>query len=125
MSSSKRTANTTNNTEITDSRVVGGDASINLSANDSTVRLSMTDHGAVTGGLALGGEAITAAVKLADNTNATAGNMFAGALDAIENANDRLSLAYQSGQAGEQVGLKYAGFIVVGLGVLAFAASRK
>ena len=41
--------------------------------------------------------------------------MFAGAVGAVSKANERLALAYQSGQAGDQTSLKYAGFIVVGL----------
>ena len=41
--------------------------------------------------------------------------MFNGALGAVKQANENLSLAYQSGQAGDQTSLKYAGFIVVGL----------
>lgn len=135
MSSSKRNTSTTNNTEITDSRVVGGDGSVNLSANDSNVSFVATDHGAVSGGLNLGSQAITAATRMAADTNATTGNMFAGALDfagasqgsaiaAVSDANERLALAYQSGQAGDQTQLKYAGFAVVGLAALAFAATK-
>lgn len=124
MSSSKRTTSTTNLNEITDSRVVGGDGSVNLSANDSTVALTMTDYGAVAGGLDLGSQAITAATQMAANTNAAGGDMFAGALEAVSNANDKLATAYQSGQAGEQTQLKYAGFAVVGLAALAFAATK-
>ena len=44
-----------------------------------------------------------------------ASNMFDGAVSAVSKANERLALAYQSGQAGDQTQLKYAGFAVVGL----------
>lgn len=164
MSSSKRVTETTNLTEITDSRVVGGEGSVNLSANDSRVSMVMTDHGAVSGGLGLGSQAVTAAAKMAADTNKTGASMFAGALDfagknnsqafafagdgldfassnnrqafgfagdamsqavgAISAANSQLADAYQSGNAGDQTQLKYAGFIVVGLAVAAFAVSK-
>lgn len=127
MSSSKRTTETTNLTEITDSRVVGGDNSVNLSANDSRVSVMATDHSAVAGGLKLGSEAITTAAKMTADTNATTGGLFSGALEFANatqtQAIDAVKSAYQSGQGGDQVALKYAGFIVVGLA--AFAAFKK
>jgi hypothetical protein len=135
MSSSKRVTETTNLTEITDSRVVGGDNSVNLSANDSNVSVYATDHGAVAGGLSLGSEAVTAATRMAADTNKTTASLFAGALEfggdalsmaagAMSSANEQLADAYQQGNAGDQTQLKYAGFVVVGLAALAFAASK-
>lgn len=121
-SSSK--ASTQNKTEVTDSRVVGGDNSVNLSANDSTVSVIATDHGAVSGGLELGSMAITAATQSAAQVGASSASMFEGALGAVSDANERLALAYQSGNAGEQTQLKYAGFVVVGLAALAFVSTR-
>lgn len=141
-------SSTTNQTQITDSRVVGGNDAVNLSAFESSVNVSTTDRGAVAGGLALGTQAISAATQNATNTLATSENMFAGALGTFENlltttigainnnsqaalgtinsnssaaigaagdAAGMLGDAYQSGQAGDQTQLKYAGFVVVGL----------
>lgn len=123
-SSSKSATSST--TTVTDSRVVGGDGSSNLSLNHSAgATVIATDHGAVAGGLELAGQAITENTKLAANLSATGASMFEGALDAVSDSSERLALAYQSGQAGDQVGLKYAGFVVVGLAALAFVASRK
>ena len=129
------TASTTN---IDAKRVVGGDGSVNVSADVSGGGLTVvqTDQGAVSAGLALGGQAVDAAAKLATNTQAQAGSMFKDALSAVRantsdafglvsDTNERLALAYQSGQAGEQTQLKYAGFAVVGLAALAFLAGRK
>lgn len=113
---------TTNTTENRDMRVVGGDQSVNVSANDSTVTL--TDHGAVKAGLDLGSKALD---TVSDTTRAamnSSGDMFQGALDAVQASNERLALAYQSGQAGDQTTLKYAGFIVVGLAAVMLFAKR-
>jgi hypothetical protein len=104
-------SSTSSKTDIRDMRVVGGDNSTNLSANlgeKSTMNVQVTDHGAVSGGLALGTQAIDAAARSAEATAATGASMFEGAVAAVEKA-------YQSGQAGDQVQLKYAGFVVVGL----------
>lgn len=128
------TASTTN---IFDKRVVGGDGSTNLSADVSgTLVMNQTDHGAVSGGVALGTQAIDAATKAAAGTQASAQSMFKDALatvkttqesaiGAVNQANERLTDAYQQGQAGDQTTLKYAGFIVVGLAALAFVAGKK
>jgi hypothetical protein len=110
--SSSTTAATTNNTDM---RVVGGDDSVNLSAQNSTVSVIATDHGAVSAGLDLSSKAIDASTKTASASLEAGTNMFEGALSAVSSANDKLALAYQSGQAPEQTMLKYAGFAVVGL----------
>lgn len=116
MSSSR--SNTSNLTQVTDSRVVTGDQSLGLSVNHSNgVTVTTTDYGAVQGALDLGAQAIS-------STQATAGDMFAGALGAVTKANEQLADAYRQGNAGEQVQLKYAGFVVVGLAALAFIAPR-
>lgn len=115
---------TSSSTEISDMRVVGGDNSVNLSAKGSTVSVVATDQGAVAGGLALGSEAIDAVTKTAANTVAGSAAMFEGALGAVSAANESLAQAYQNGNAGEQTQLKYAGFIVVGLAVVAFVGSQ-
>lgn len=114
-SSQADSSQTTNNT---DSRVVGGNDSINLSANNSTVSMISTDHAAVSGALNLGTHAIDANAQNASQTLQAGANMFQGALDAVSHSGDKLALAYQSGQAGDQTQLKYAGFVVVGLAVV-------
>ena len=104
-SSSSASSSTTNNTDM---RVVGGNDSANISAQNSSVSVVSTDHGAVNAAVGLANKAI--------DTNATSSAaMFSGALGAVSGANERLALAYQSGQAGDQTSLKYAGFVVVGL----------
>jgi hypothetical protein len=116
MSSSR--SNTSNLTQVTDSRVVTGDQSLGLSVNHSNgVTVTTTDYGAVQGGLDLASQAVS-------RTMETSGELFAGALGAVNAANDRLADAYQQGQAGDQVQLKYAGFVVVGLAALAFIGTR-
>lgn len=114
---------TTTSTEVSDQRVVGGDDSINVSSRGS-VSVVTTDAGAVAGGIALGSKAIDAAVKSAEATSASSSQLFEGALGAVSDANERLALAYQSGNAGEQTMLKYAGFVVVGLAALAFVGAN-
>ena len=110
--SSSASSSTTNNTDM---RVVGGADSVNLSAQNSDVSIIATDHGAVEAGMQLGSQAITASTKTATAAMDAGSNMFEGALNAVSSANDKLALAYQSGQQPEQTALKYAGFAVVGL----------
>ena len=125
-SSSKSSSSTTNLTENADMRVVGGEGSTNVSASDSFVSVMTTDHGAVQAGMTLGTQAIDAATVNTANTLAASKSIFQGALTsnseanrnaigAVTSANERLALAYQSGQAGDQTSLKYAGFVVIGL----------
>lgn len=111
-SSSASSSSTTNNTDM---RVVGGADSINLSAQNSDVNLVTTDHGAVSAGMQLGSKAIDASAASAGAALNAGSDMFSGALGAVTQANERLALAYQSGQAGDQTSLKYAGFVVIGL----------
>lgn len=121
-------SSTSSTTNIYDKRVVGGDGSTNVSADVSgggSLTVVQTDQGAVDAGLALGSKAIDAATKAAAGTQATAASMFDGALSAVKDSNERLALAYQSGQAGDQTTLKYAGFAVVGLAAFAFLAGKR
>lgn len=111
-SSSASSSSTTNNTDM---RVVGGAESTNVSAQNSNVSLITTDHGAVTAGMQLGSQAIDASTASAGAALSASSDMFSGALGAVSKANERLALAYQSGQAGDQTSLKYAGFVVIGL----------
>ena len=123
-SSSK--SETSSRTENIDARVVGGAQSTNVSAKDSQVSVIATDFGAVQAGMVLGTEAIAASVKNTGALLAAGKSMFQGVLNSasdanesalgiVSSANERLALAYQSGQAGDQTSLKYAGFAVVGL----------
>lgn len=85
----------------------------NIKATDSTV--VVTDGGAVKNALDFAGAAskqITAAGQ----------SMYDGALATVRDQNKLLASAYQQGQAGDQTQLKYAGFAVVGLAVVAAAA---
>ena len=112
---SSSSANQTSTTNNTDARVVGGNDSTNLSANNSTVSVIATDHGAVQAGMQLGTQAIDA-VTTANATDAAAtADMFKGALATVQQSSNLVAQAYQQGGAGDQTTLKYAGFIVVGL----------
>ena len=113
--SSSSSASTTNNTDM---RVVGGDSSTNLSTQNSgsgTVNVVATDQGAIKAGMTLASQAIDASTHNTGAVLDTTTQIYQGALGAVSDANQRLALAYQSGQAGDQTQLKYAGFIVVGL----------
>lgn len=85
-SQSSSSATTENKTDIRDMRVVGGEKSNNISANDSNINLSVTatDFGAVQGGLNTAGQAFALSTQLVgDNTrqNLNAGlSMFDGAI---------------------------------------------
>lgn len=112
-SSSSANQSTTNNNS--DMRVVGGNQSTNVSAQNSTISIQATDYGAVDGGLRLASQAVDSNTQSTQATLNAGADLFKGALGAVSSANERLALAYQSGQAGDQTQLKYAGFIVVGL----------
>lgn len=114
-SSSSASSSTTNNTDM---RVVGGDGSSNTSAQNSgagDLTIIATDQGAVKAGMDLASQAIDANSHTTGAALDTTAQIYEGALGAVSSANERLALAYQSGQAGDQTQLKYAGFIVVGL----------
>lgn len=118
--SSSASSSTTNNTDM---RVVGGDGSTNLSTQNSgsgTINVMATDQGAIKAGMTLASQAIDANTHNTGAVLDTTAQIYNGALGAVTDANQRLALAYQSGQAGDQTQLKYAGFIVVGLAVAMF-----
>lgn len=97
-------ANTTNKTEVRDMRVVGGNDSSNVSANtgdNSNVTVIATDHGAVSGGLQLGHDAIDAVVQNAQGLQQTTASMYAGALSTIDTAGARMADAFKT--SGAQV----------------------
>lgn len=119
--SSSSSSSTTNQTDM---RVVGGDQSTNLStqSNTATIEVTSTDHAAVKTALEMAGAVSGAAQKLsADIVN--------GAIDSnaqtVSSALKEVGAAYQQGAAGDQIQLKYAGFIVVGLAaVMAISAFK-
>lgn len=94
-------ATTENKTEVKDMRVVGGESSNNVSADNSNVTILSTDHGAVTGGLQLGHDAIDAVVKDAQGLQDTTASMYAGALKSLDTSGARMADAYKT--SGAQV----------------------
>lgn len=108
-------AETVNKTEVRDMRVVGGEGSSNVSLNggdNSTTNVTLTDHGAISGGLALGTQAIEASTKNAQGLQETTLGLYggalafakdsnAGALAFVKDSNARALGAVQA--AGEQV----------------------
>lgn len=121
-SSSSQANQTTQNTDM---RVVGGADSTNLSVqNSDNLHIIATDHGAVKAGMQLGTQAIDAVTTANATDTAAMADMFKGALGVVSNSGDKLALAYQSGQAGDQTSLKYVGFIVVGLAAVAMFRNK-
>jgi hypothetical protein len=101
-------ATTENKTEVTDSRVVGGNDSSNVSANGgSNVTMISTDHKAVEGGLQLGSQAIDASTRNAEGTLSTVQSIYAGTLNFLKDANAKSQQAYSD--ASGQVASAYAG----------------
>ena len=95
-------SSTSSSSEVRDMRVVGGDSSANVSANDSSVTVFSTDHGAVSGGLALAGQAIDANTKSGNTLANTTLSMFEGALKAVSNSSSQVAAAYSNVGAGLQ-----------------------
>lgn len=132
-------AATTNKSEVRDMRVVGGDASQNISANDSNVSVIATDHGAVLAGLSTADKAFALSTQLVgDNTKQVlnAGlSMFDGALQSVQSssaqalnsvasARQDVAAAWQNSQTPENSMLKIAGFVVVGIAAVSLLAKR-
>lgn len=100
---------TENKTEVRDMRVVGGENSSNVSLNagdNSATNVILTDHGAVTAGLALGTQAIDAVVKNGEGLQQTTGTLYSGALAFAKDANARATDAVNA--AGNQVAGAYS-----------------
>ena len=112
-SSSSSTATTTQNSDM---RVVGGNDSVNLSAQDSTVSLVTTDRGAV-----------NAAFGFADFVSAQAFDFaHAAQIDTsktVTGAMEKVADAYSTAKAGEQKIFAGAALAVVGV-VAAIAMKR-
>lgn len=140
-------ASTSTSTDVRDMRVVGGDASANVSANDSNVTVVTTDQGALSaglalgqGGFALGSKGIDAAVKSGETLASTLGNMFDGVLkfagrstdqananaaNAAAKAAEGLQAAYAQSRTPDPVILKYAAVaVVVVVGLVVWANKR-
>ena len=119
-------ANTTSNTEQRDMRVVGGEASQNISANDSTI--TVADFGAVAGGLNTANRALELSTKLVSDTTKTnteaQASMFAGALGAVASAREDVASAWKDSQTPENSMLKIAGFVVVGIAAVSLFARK-
>lgn len=87
---SKSSSTTNNTTDIRDMRVVGGELSNNVSFNagdGSTTSVTLTDHGAVAGSLALGTQAVDAVVKNGQTLQDTTATLYGGALSFATDAN--------------------------------------
>jgi hypothetical protein len=110
---SKSSSTTNNTTDIRDMRVVGGELSNNVSFNagdGSTTSVTLTDHGAVAGSLALGTQAVDAVVKNGQMLQDTTATLYGGALAFAKDANTRAlqavgdSAAQVSSMAGKVAG---------------------
>ncbi|MCZ2495729.1 hypothetical protein GN316_03060 [Xylophilus sp. Kf1] len=132
---------TTSTTDVRDMRVVGGDSSANVSANNSEISVFSTDHGAINGGLTLASQGVAAAVKSGDTLAATLGSMFDKALtfasDTNKSSTAQVASAYGSVASGLQGAysesrapdtgiLKIAAIAAVLIvGVLAYASTKR
>jgi len=109
-------ADQTQRTENADMRVVGGDASTNISAQDSTVRVNVTDAGSVRAAFGFANDIAKDAFNFAiSNQHDVA--------DIVEKSEAAVSDAYSTAKAGEQKVLVGAALAIVG--VVAFAAVNK
>jgi hypothetical protein len=121
-----QSSNTTKN-ENKDMRIAGGNASVNVSAdNGSQVKVISTDHGAVAGGLQLASQAVDATVKNGKNLQDTTLTMFQGALGAVQDSYSKvatdLATAYTDSKTPDKSILMVGGAVVVGLvGVMLLA----
>jgi hypothetical protein len=129
---------TENKTEVRDMRVVGAEGSTNVSMNagdNSTTTVTLTDHGAVAGGLDLGSKAIDAVVKNGELTQNTAATMYSGALQAVQASNatvadmasqvaGQLATAFTDAKAPDKSILIVGGAVVIGLAALTVLAKR-
>lgn len=112
--SSASSSTTNNDTQV---QAAGGDNSVVQSINVTNEggAVTLTDQGAVKEAFAFAKTAIESAASSSEA-------MYAGALGTVKDSNKLLASAYQQGQAGDQTQLKYAGFAVVGLAVVAATA---
>ena len=134
-------ANTTNNTEQRDMRVVGGADSQNISGNDSNINVSVvkTDFNAISGGLNTANKAVALSTQLVGDNTKTVLNaglsMFDGALKSVASSNasalgamasarQDVAAAWKDSQTPENDMLKIAGFVVVGIAAVSLFAGK-
>lgn len=112
--SESSSSQTTNNT---DARVVGGDDSQNASVTGNTgpVSITSTDHGAVNASLAVALKGVEEASKLARETTAANGGLLDGALRMSQAQNDKFASALENLKGSDNRTLQLVGFTVVGL----------
>lgn len=108
--SSSKTNQTTNNTDM---RVVGGDLSTNVSAQNSTV--SVIDAGAIHEAFGFGQSVMDGAFNFASASQVNTSQTVGDALGKVEEA-------YSTAKAGEQK--IFAGAALAVVGVVAFVALR-
>ena len=140
-------SSTTNKTEVKDMRVVGGDGSVNVSADGgSSIAVMSTDHGAVAGGLQLGSQAVDAVVKSGQQLQSTTLSLYDGALknardssqivadvartstqqvaDAYSKVATDLATAFTDSKAPDKSMLMVGGVVVVGLAAVMIFAKK-
>lgn len=115
-------SSTSNSTENRDMRVVGGNNSVNLSANDSTLSVVTTDLGTVDKSFQLADKALSLSTKaIGDSATSaiqTTQSVFEGALGSI-------TKAYENSATPENNQLKIAGFVVVGIAAVGLLMKAK
>ena len=139
IASSDSQADTSNSTEQRDMRVVGGERSQNISANDSTVSITATDFDAVRLGLNTADKAfalstqmvgdstktvIKAGLSMFDGALKNAATSNASALNAVNQARSDVAAAWKDSQTPENGMLKIAGFVVVGIAAVGLFAAK-
>jgi hypothetical protein len=106
-----------NATSNIDARVVGGEGSINQSqtVTGSGNTISTTDHGAVSGSLALALKGVEQAGELARETQAATGSLLSGALEMVGEQQQQHSQALENIKGNDVRTLVIAGLAVVGI----------
>lgn len=121
-SDSESNSSSSNSTENRDMRVVGGNDSVNLSANDSTLSVVTTDHGSVDKSFQLADKALSLSTKAIGDSATSAlqatQSMYEGALGSINKA-------YENSTTPENNQLKIAGFVVVGIAAVSLFMKAK
>jgi hypothetical protein len=100
-----------------DARVVGGDASSNVSAsgNAGSVQVISTDHGAVDGALKLALAGVEGANQIAGETIASQGGLLTGALKMAGDQQQGFTTALENIKTADVRTLVITGVVVVGL----------
>jgi hypothetical protein len=103
-SDSSQTSNTTN----TDMRIAGGDGSVNVSAQGSTITLALSDQGAIHEAFGFATNTVNGALAEVSANDSSTQSQVTAALKSVSDA-------YSTSKAGEQKVLVGMGLIVVGL----------